>query len=511
MIAKIISICLCIALFACLGVTALAENDVDSKARISLPYDESKYVVRLDYEGLDMAGLDVANARFGSTTAGDADVGGGCSITFAEYRDGTVGAVRNMDLQLSSYCSYELFIRPGENVKYPVWGLAYTGFDQKTFKQLLETGVSDEYYPVIPFTTTDSMSFGKNDKGEDASLYCAILMRSEQYDEDGNYTWTCTGTNPGAPIRCCTQSVTTLIASQCISIDDALKYVGAVDEKYERIFPDDEPTLDVYTFNIETETMSNHWFEVCAMEDSTGRHGVLEFIEDRAIWHEGVDYSFNFFLQDEYRVNEDGTYREQYGAGLGRYEATVPYLDRIHTVADHVALMDGIRYSFVTYYNEDAGYVGHDWLGNPVDWRSEFTHVDVFSAYNKFKNILGFDTTEPDERYPLWANYRNTETGKIEKVDSLDYYLKNRDHLSCIWDLNYVMDDANKDEIETYLRWAGLLNCSLTIKQVADMNSGWETYFRVVADPMHCSVTRWFNEDITTADTVTLKTWEAIG
>ena len=53
----------------------------------------------------------------------------------------------------------------------------------------------------------------------------------------------------------------------------------------------------------------------------------------------------------------------------------------------------------------------------------------------------------------------------------------------------------------------GLFYCGLTLKEVSATNAGWETYFRVVADPMNFSVTRWFNEDINTADTIC---WESL-
>ena len=260
-----------------------------AKPGFEILYDENQYILGLEYTGLDPAGLDSANALYGSESYGSAEPAGGCSITFATYRTGITGAVRNMDLQLSSYCSYELMIHPGENVKYPVWGLAYTGMDEKGYKDMLETGITDSQYATIPFTTTDGMSFGTNDTGERASLYCAILMRTQQNDDQGNVIWDTPGTYPGAPIRCCTQSIATLIPAQCLTIDEALAYVGAVDEDYNRIFPDVDPTLDVYTFNIRREDQVLRWFECLAMEDSTGRHGVLEFIDNYPIWHEGID------------------------------------------------------------------------------------------------------------------------------------------------------------------------------------------------------------------------------
>lgn len=163
-------------------------------------YAQDERVIGVDYEGLDFEGLESANQHYGSEKYGDAEVGGGCSITFANYIDGTTGAVRNMDLQRSDYCSYQLMIRPGDNVKHPVWALSYTGVDDKSYGELLETGMNGEHYKMLPFQTTDAMSFGLNEDGEEGSLYCAILMRSDQEDEDGNYIWTCSGTNPGIRI-----------------------------------------------------------------------------------------------------------------------------------------------------------------------------------------------------------------------------------------------------------------------------------------------------------------------
>lgn len=465
-------------------------------------YNPEDQVIRLTYEGLDLEGLENANKRYGSDGFGDTPVEQGCSITFATYRNGTTGAVRNMDLHLSDYSSYDITLYPGENVKYTTWGLAYTGVDEKPYKKILEEGISDSRYKTIPFTMTDAMSFGYKEDGTRASLYCGLLIRGDEQDEEGNYLWACSGTHPGAPIRCATQSVAALVATQNLSIEEALKYVGAEDEAYKRLYPDVEPTLDIYTLNVETGTASNHWFEVCAMIDSTGRHGVLEFIDNHPIWHEGADYSFNFFLQEEYLHNPDGSYRETGGSGIGRMNATVPYLDKIHTVADHVDLMEGIRYSFMTYYNEDAGYIGCDWNGQPVDWRSEFTHADVWKSWETFNKELGIDTSAADKKYPLYAHYINTETGELELIDSYEMYAEKREHLKSAYDMNYVQDDRNKDEVMNYVRWNGYAYGSMTEDQVKSTHSGWETYFRVIADPMNGRVTRWFNENTNTADTI---------
>lgn len=462
-------------------------------------YTPEDQVIRLTYKGIDLAGLENANKRYGS--AGYRE-GQGCSITFASYRNGTTGAVRNMDLHLSDYSSYDIIIYPGENVKYTTWGLTYTGVDEKSYQDILKSGLSEDRYKTLPFMATDAMSFGYKEDGTKGSLYCALLIRGDEQDENGNYIWFCSGTNPGAPLRCSTQSVAALLATQNLSIEDALRYVGAVDENYNRLYPDAEPALDVYTLNIETENASNHWFEVCAMIDDTGRHGVLEFIDNHPIWHEGADYSFNFFLQEEYLHNPDGTYRETGGSGIGRMKATIPYLDLIHTVSDHVDMMDGIRYSFMTYYNEESGYTGCDWLGNPVDWRSEFTHTDVWSEWESMNRKIGIDTSKADEKYPLYSHYINTETNELELIDSYEKYVEKRDRLRTPYDMNYVLAEENREELMNFIRWHGYAYNCMTEEEVKATRSGWETYFRVIVDPMNFRVTRWFNENINTADTI---------
>ncbi len=458
-------------------------------------YNVEDYVVGLDYKGLDMQGLEIANERFGSTKFDEPAMG--CSITFAKYVNGKIGAVRNMDLHLSKYCSYEFKVHAGENTKHPFWGLAYLGVDEKSYIEMLEQGMSDKVYKAVPFFATDTMSFGKNKKGEKAALYCAVLMRSNQYDDEGNLIWRCPGTYPGAKYRCCTESVPAMFASNCISIEEALKMVGAVDEDYKRIFPNVEPQLDVYSLNSELSS----WFEAVAMEDSTGRHGVLEFIDNMPIWHEGIAYSFNYFLQKDYLYNEDGTYKEQYGSGIGRYEATVPFLNRIYTIGDHVSLMESISYSHMTYYYKEGDYIGRDFIGRPVDWRGDEAGTDIWKLYIEYHKA-GLDTSIADNKYKLWANYVDKNTGRYVKISSKEEYLANIDHLGLAWTMNYVMAAENRDEIMNYIRWSGLFMNTLTPHEISLTKSGWETFFKVVCDPMSLKVTRWFNENVTTADTI---------
>lgn len=454
-------------------------------------YGDDSFVMGLSYEGLDYSVLDEINENFGINDFGKV----GCSITFAHYFDGTIGAVRNMDLQFSNYCAYELAIHPGENVKYATWGLSYSGIDTKSYKDVLKNGITLDRYKKIPFACTDAMSFGLDKNGKKASLYIGSLMRADEPDEKGGYLWQSPDTYPGAPLKVNQFAGITIAATQCICIQDVLEMVGAVDVKFKRISKK-KPTMSLFSNNHKT----NKWFFCYAMCDSTGRHGVLEIIDNKPIWHEGIDFSFNFFLHNDFLFNKDGTYKERYGAGIGRYLATVPYLDRIRTKEDHLMLMDNIRYSHFTFYDEEMGYTGHDWEGNPIDWRSELTGHDTWGDYEYFQK-LGLSTKEADERFKLEPCYLDTKTNQVRVVD-YKTWKKEKDHLKVIYTMEYVQDPRHEGEMRQLLNWSGAFFNSLDEKEIRMTNKAWNTYFRVIVDPMRNTVTRWFTENISTADTI---------
>lgn len=495
---KVISLLAIIALMLSTLICAAAEVKEHTVVNAVPMYAPEEHILRLTYKGLDMEGLAMVNEVNGSDRWFDAVPG--CSLTFATYTNGVTGCVRNMDLQLSEYGAFEMLIYPGDNVKYPTWALAYCANQANTYAESLTDGLSEITYLKAPFFSSDAMSVGYNDQGEKGALYGALLMRSEEQDEQGNYIWTCPGTNTGAALRCPVSATPGLIIPQCLTIDEALKYTGAVNEQYERIFPYDAPVLDVYSLNQEKPACI-HWSEALSLIDSTGRHGVLEFVDNYPIWHEGIDYCFNFYLQEDYLHNPDGSYRETGASGMGRYQATVPFLDKVHTVSDHLDLMEGVRYSYMTFYNEDAGYIGRAWNGEPVDWRSELAHADMWASYDHYKQ-LGLDTGIADARYPLQVTYLNTKTGQYEVVSSYEYWLDNHDHLTAVYDANFVTAEENRDELMNCVRWSGMFYGSLTDEQLRSTGTAWQTYFRVVADPMNFRVTRWFNENINTADTI---------
>lgn len=451
-------------------------------------YEKNSYILSLEYNDLDYSGLSSLNNKTLES--------GFSSLTFGEYSNGDISSIRNKDYKDTKSVGYEFIVRQGENVKYPFWGISYSNDDEKDYYEYLKNGISDAYYKEIPFAASDTMSFGYTDDGDRFCLYASLQERYDDSDE-----CVCLGTYPNAHFKCNAQSLPALIASNCITIDEALQFTGALNEDYTRIYESVNPLVNVYTSDVNVNGKSFHKLYSCCLEDSSGRHGVLEFSNNKVIWHEGLDYCFNFALQKDFLLNEDNTYKTNYVNGLGRFNATVLYLDQVLSMEDHLRLMNGISYSFVTYYDEELGYTGYDFKGNKVDWRSEFVYYDVFKKYDEYKK-MNLDTSKADELYPLYSHYLDVDTDEIILIDSYDAWLENNNHLKCIYDIEYCLDDSNIDELTNFIKWNGAFHRSLSSDDRELVGDSFTTILKVIGDPMNYRVTRWFNEEVATADTI---------
>lgn len=480
--------CLILSVFGCQTQDTLEEGNTNHE--IIALYEKNSNVVSVRYDGLNMQGLSIAS---GSSKIYES----ASSLTFGEYDNGDIGCIKNLDLVNNEYCGYEMYVNTGENVKYPFWALTYLNENDDTYYEMLENGIDEDKYRVLPFMACDSMSFGYTDDGDRSCLYATLLYRDKQIDKDNNLEWLSKGTCPNASYRCSLKSLPTMLAANCITIEQALGFVGAVNDDYYRIYPDIDPGLDIF---VDEDDL----FEACVLEDSSGRHGVLEIIDNTPVWHEGFDYSFNYIVNDDYLLNDDGTYKEEYGRGIGRYNATVPYLDNINTMDEHLRLMNNINLSNLVKYDEEKGQIAVDFANKQIDWRSEFVGYDVFANYDKYQS-LGLDTEIADEKYPLYSHYYNKDIEMNVLIDSYDKWLENKDHLECLYAMNYCLNDVNRNELINLIRWNGQFLQNLSNEEMIKSNLGYISYIKVIADPMNYRVTRWFNEEITTSDTITFE------
>lgn len=479
-----IAFCLLLSVFSCQNQK---EDNRPINHEVSALYEKNTNAVKILYDGLSLQGLDLANGiaktyEFAS------------SLTFGEYDNGDIGCIKNSDLVNDNYCGYEMFVNEGENVKYPFWALTYLKEKDDVYYEMLEKGIEEDKYKTLPFIACDSMSFGYTDDGDRSSLFATLLFRNVQTDDKGNLEWLSKGTCSDANIRCSTKSLPAILAANCITVEQALAFIGAVDEDHYKVYPNIEPGLDIF---VDEDDL----FEALVLEDSSGRHGVLEIIDNIPLWHEGFNYSFNYFVDKDYLLNEDSTYKEEYGKGVGRYSATVPYLDNIDTIDDHLKLMYSINLSNLAKYNEEINHTGIDYANKQIDWGSEFVGYDVFANYDSYLS-LGLNTETADEKYPLYAYYYDTDREMNILINSYDKWLENKDHLECIYDMNYCLDDKNNDELLNLIRWNGQFIQSLSNEEKINNGLGYVSFIKVVADPMNYRVTRWFNEEISTSNTI---------
>ena len=479
-----ITLCLLLSVFGC---QSQEMDDGPINHKVSALYEKNSNVVGVSYDDLNMQGLAIANGTVKIYESAS-------SLTFGEYDNGDIGCIKYLDLANGNYCGYEMFVKAGDNAKYPFWALTYLNENDDVYYEMLEKGIDEDKYKTLPFMACDSMSFGYTDDGDRSSLYATLLFRNMQIDDNDNPEWLSKGTCPDASIRCSVKSLPAMIAANCITVEQALAFIGAVNEDYYKVYPNTEPGLDIF---VDEDDL----FETLVLEDSSGRHGVLEIIDNTPIWHEGLDYSFNYFVNDDYLLNEDSTYKEEFGKGLGRYNATVPYLDSIDTMDDHLRLMNNISLSNLAKYDEENGHTGTDYVNKQIDWRSEFVGYDVFANYDNYFS-LKLNTEIADEKYPLYAYYFDKDTEMNVLIDSYDKWVENKDHLECIYDANYCLDDKNYNELLNLIRWNGQFIQSLSSEEMINNNLGYTSFIKVIADPMNYRVNRWFNEEITTSNTV---------
>lgn len=467
-------------LLLCISCTKKEDNEIVNHTVKSL-YEKNNNVVKVEYNGLNIDSIKDVNDYEDMSLS---------SFTFGAYDDGNIAGIKNLELDDAEYCGFEINVKSGENVKYPFWGIAYKACDSDFYYNLLENGMDDEFYNMLPFMTSDAMSFGYSDEGDRSSLYVSLIKRYEPLN-DSNVL--CTGTYPNALFNCQGQSVASLVAANCVTVDEALAFMGALDEQYNMLFPSVDPSISVNSTTSKKGDIEYVNLYAYALEDSSGRHGVVEYIDNKPIWHEGEDSAFNFFIQEEYLLNEDETYKEKWGKGIGRYNALSSLLDNFKTMDEHSKWMNSIERSQMTSSISDI-----------VDWRSEFSDFDVFENYDKYINFR-LDTKNADELYPLYAHYLDSNTNMIVLVNSYESWLLNKDHLKNIYDLNYCIDEANKVELTNLINWYKEFYNGLSNDEKKLIGESYKTYVKVFADPMNYRITRWFNEEITSADTINFK------
>lgn len=306
---------------------------------------------------------------------------GGCSAIAKTLPNGDTVVGRNMDLNISNKPAF--IVRTNVEGHLKTVGLSYFYTILPDYKDVLENGLEENLYNLIPFLCTDVLN--------EAGLYIETNMRTGECWPNGVSKFACYGTNPDSDRHVRVSILPRLLGEECKTVDEALAYVK---------------TLNLYT----EEGKPTAWNFCFLLADATGKYGILEVADDKVIWHNMQPCQTNFYLDETLAKKED------YKAGVGRYELLMTNIDSVKTQAD---MYDLIRK--VSYYQI---YTPHC----PFDQRSEF-------------------------------------------VGSLPHYTT-----------AYLLDEANRPEIEAYMKETGLKVTSKDRQTQQDINKYWESAFTELAN-----------------------------
>ena len=276
---------------------------------------------------------------------------GGCTAIVKALENGDTIVGRNMDLSFSFRPAF--IIRTKVPGCYETVGVSYTPFAGKSYEEILRVGLTETEYALLPFQCTDVMN--------SAGLYVEINMRNSETDENGELTFQCKGTNPGAKHRVCSLSLVRYIGEHCGSVKDVKDYLN---------------TLDIYT----PCTDEMNWNFCFIVADSTGNRALIEIARDKISFLEGESAQANFYLTEEFAA------LQKMGAGYGRYAQVTGHINEVLSEEDMMKLMDSVAYT--TMYFEDCAFDARtEAVGVQPHWTSEYVtdpaHAEEIEAYLK--------------------------------------------------------------------------------------------------------------------------------
>ncbi len=413
------------------SVSAAASITVKGKSSLKDLYidlaDQKTYPVKIlaDYRDKGLSGVldlgtysaeeiaafqpeitDFFNHRFDGWTYKDiqrTDKPAACSCLIKPLKDGTVLFGRNMDLPVSFYPAYIFRTKGNGKDTYDTVNISYITPNRETFDQIAETSsVAERMYMAAPFLATDVM----NSRG----LVLEQNIRSHCHEA------ACSGTNPSSKDRICESLLLRLIGDHCATVEEALEFV----KKY-----------NIYS----SFSQATDWHCAIAMMDSTGRYGVMEFVYNKAVWHEGrpgfACGQTNFFWDKKANKASD------LNMGIGRWQQLMEEYNYINSADDMERAMRNVWYSELITENTMA----RDWH---TDLLTEWTSPSLSSIQNIFINpILEWAekykfTVDPEEltRIQKLADrqaaenrifteeYVQSPEGRYDVITSNDFFVK---------------------------------------------------------------------------------------
>lgn len=289
---------------------------------------------------------------------------GGCTAIAKNIGDNTIIG-RNMDLTVSDKSAY--VFKTNIKGKYKTLNLAYTYRDYAPDYADAINGLEDKFYNILPFISDDVL----NEKG----LYIEVNMRNGEEDK-----FSCSGTNPDSNEKVYMFSLPIYIGLNCSTVEEALEYVKS---------------LNIYS-------KKGYWNYAFMIADSTGRHGILEFAQNKILWNEGENAQANFYINEEMsKINE-------LKAGVGRYNYVKEHIDEVNNKEDMFNLMDKVKYSG-TYVNNPNFDVRSEFVGVKENWTYDYVmdeanQNEINEYLNKIRQFIETATREDKKKMEAWES-----------------------------------------------------------------------------------------------------------
>lgn len=318
--------------------------------------------------------------------------GGKCSSVVKQLANGDVIVGRNLDDTLNQKPIY--IGRTNIEGFYETVYATHLESLGPDFDSCKEKGLPKYMTTAIPFLACDSL----NSEG----LYIEINMRENQKDEEGNFVFSCSGTNKDSNIRINVCELPTYLTLRCKNTNEALELIK---------------TLNIYTANDE-----DSWTLCLMIADAQGNYGVLEFGCNELRWLPNQNIQTNYYISKDF--NEIQIYKQ----GIGRYEYLENNIDDVKTEDDMLKLIEGVKYSEIynidnpsfnirSEFAGDEEHLTNEYLDNDINWN------DLLKEYREEANL--FNTQSDNERRDedcYWISLYSVVANCSSKTLSLSFF-----------------------------------------------------------------------------------------
>lgn len=430
----------------------------------------SDYVVKLPtYTDIDYeTGLKKVNEKYdgwsNQNIISSEILGGSCTSSAKVMENGDMVLARNMDLTLTEAPEFVYYINtPG---KYKSFNITYIR-NYVDYDEVLKYGIDKDKYDYIPYLATDAI----NEYG----LVIEMNMRSDEYDiATGNLILSSTGTNPESNTRILVTSLVRYLADNAKSVEESLAILGAINNDTKERYGNGE--LNIYSMNTET----NKWNLAFQIADATGNFGVIEFVDNKVMYHPFAKAQANYYLTKEYRD------QELYASGESRVDTILKDYDSIKTIFEMTSNMTKVRYGYMTNYKY-----------SPYDVKTEYVNIDVFNAIRyleKHANELGYTVPDYQNLYQTKYDSKNNEYVKVDVNNYMNYL----DALN-VWTTEFVLNEEKNEEVKLFVDWYSNFYNSISDVQRRKLGIFWVTTHLVTynASKKYAIVTFYEDESTT--------------